>query len=226
MSLKLNSDLAEYISGKKVLLLNSLGKDSIAALEWLSLTTAKTISLNLKFIVPHPKDEAYTQYLIKKYPEIEFVEEPSPLDLNKFAGLMYQDPIEMLNEFHNWEYKEFSSKLFIQEMKRKYDCEFVCLGHSKYESVTRATNFYKNGLLQGDRIYPLGLLDKKQVLSIAKRVKLHPCYKTAPHTYDYPSWFKMRNAFVVYPEYYKEMLKYFPMLELDEYRYKVLLLGK
>lgn len=108
----------------------------------------------------------------------------------------------------------------IEEMKAKYQCDYICVGMSKYESVTRAQGFYKKGLLQDDRIFPLGLLDKKQVLSLAKVIKLHPCYKLAKSTYDFPTYWKMRSAFIVYPEYYERMKQFFPLIELDKYRYE------
>lgn len=138
---------------------------------------------------------------------------------------MYQNPVQMLTEQNTWEYTEFSRSKLIEEIKNQYNCEFICSGESKYESVARATKFYKKGLLQDDRIFPLGLLTKQQVLSIAKTVKLHPCYKTAKGTYDFPSYYKMKSAFKKNPEFQKNVLKAFPLLELDEFRYTVLLKG-
>lgn len=221
--IKENAKLLEFIKNKKVLHLNSFGKDSIACLNWLAFSGAEVVSINFSFIVNHPADEIYLKYLKNKFTKINFVTCPSPMDLNKFIGKIYQSPIDIINEFNDWEYTSFDSKKLIEEMREKYHCDLVCLGHSKYESVTRATNFYKNGLLQGNRIYPLGLLNKKQVLQLATKIKLHPCYKTGQHTQDYPSYYKMRSDFIKYPEYKQKMYEYFPLLILDEYRYEVML---
>lgn len=223
MLIKNNLELAKFIKGKKVLLLSSLGKDAMACLLWLINYNIEVVSLTLSFQAKNPDDDIYINYLKKLFPKVQFIQHQDTNELNQFRYGIYQSPIAKLIEYNNWEYTEFSRSLLIKELKEKYNCEYICSGESKYESVSRATNFYKKGLLQGDRIYPLGLLTKEQVLTIAKKIKLHPCYRTAKGTYDFPSYYKMRSAFKKNPQYKKNVYSVFPLLECDEFRYEVLL---
>ena len=190
---------------------------------WLAWAGVEVVALNLKFMVQHPGDEKYLQYLSRVFPEITFIQEPDTQEINKIMAGIYQSPIKILKDIHHWEHIELSFDQLVEEMRVKHNCDYTCWGQSKYESVARASNFYNKGLMQGTKIFPLGLMDKKQVLDIAKTVKLHPCYKTSKGTLDFPSWYKMRASMILNPEYYDKMCEIFPLFELDKYRYEVLL---
>lgn len=221
--IKSHIELANHIVGSKVLHLNSFGKDSIACLEWLNYAMADVVSINLTFLAPHPKDKIYLNYLKKRYSHFTFIQENQPLELNKIAKGIYQSPIELLTDINKWEHYEFSVEKLINEYKEKFNCQYICSGQSKYESVTRASGFYKRGLLQGNTIYPLGLLTKEQVLNMARKAKLHPVYKDSPGTLDFPSYYKMRKAFKRFPDYEKQVFTTYPLLELDKFRYEKLI---
>ncbi len=68
---------------------------------------------------------------------------------------------------------------------------------------------------------------EEDILKIIEKtnLKLHPSYKLAKTTFDYPSYYKMRSAFIANPEYRKKVLSTYPMLCLDQYRYERLLNG-
>lgn len=73
-------------------------------------------------------------------------------------------------------------------------------------------------------IYPLGMMTKAQVLSVLQKtgLKLHPSYKLSKSTHDYPTYYKMRAAFLADPSYKAAVLKTYPLLALDEYRFEEL----
>jgi 3'-phosphoadenosine 5'-phosphosulfate sulfotransferase (PAPS reductase)/FAD synthetase len=230
MIIKSHKDLANQIAGKAILHLNSLGKDSIVCLEWLTrfARPSRIVSVMYEFMAQHPSDKAYLNYLKKRYPTVEFIVEPNSNELNNIVSGFYQSPIEFIFYLARLEYDTFERHLQTKELKEKYGCDYVCSGFSKYESFARATKFHKKGILIGDEIFPLGMMTKDQVLSVIKNgsVKLHPCYKLNKSTFDYPTYWKMRSTFLTNPEYRKTMLRVYPLLELDEYRYEVLLKGQ
>lgn len=226
MIIKTHKELRDFIKGKRVLHLNSLGKDSVICLEWLTaFARVDVVSLYLDFISSHPGDVPYFEYLKARYRSVNFVKFPNPIELSNLCSGVYQTPIEILTYSNNLEYNDFDFDKVVKELKIKYECDYICIGSSKYENFARATKFHKRGILIGDEIFPLGMMTKEQVISIIKAsgMKLHPCYKTTPGTYDHPSYYKMRSGFVVSPEYKNKMYEVYPMLRLDEYRWEKLL---
>lgn len=220
-----HSDLAQEIAGKTILHLNSLGKDSVLCLEWLTsmAAPAKIYSVFFEFIAQHPSDKSYLNYLKKRYPTVTFLTEPNPIEIENIVLGQYQTPRDVI-ENNSFEYCGFSMKSQIAELKQKLGCDYVCSGESKYEGFARAVSFQKKGILKGNRIYPLGLLSKKQVYELLKKLRLplHPCYKLSEGTYDTPSYWKMRSAFLTNPEFFASVLKTYPMLILDKYRHEKL----
>jgi hypothetical protein len=218
--------LAEQIAGKKILHLCSYGKDSVLALEWLTkfAVPSKVVSLNYKYLAPHPGDEPYLKYLKSRYPDVEFISEFNPHNITRVCLGHYQSPVEVINLYKGMEFNTFEFDKLTTEYKNKYDCDFVCYGNSRSESFRRATLFHKKGILIEDRIYPLGMFSKKQIFEMIKAsgFKLHPVYKLHPGTLDQPSYFKYRASFIAKPEFEKDMLRVYPLLELDKYRFEVL----
>lgn len=225
-----HKQLAEFVQHKKILHLSSLGKDSVLALSWLHdyAEIKEIVSLYMAPIVGHPEDKRYLDYLKQRFPKVQFVFSPSSWFVSTVAMGIFQSPINVITEFNNWDYDWFDQEKVIEENKKKYGCELICSGRSKYESFIRATLFHRKGLVQGDHIYPLGLMTKKQIINAIREsgIRLHPVYKVSPATLDAVSFYKYRNSFVVYPEYKKLMYEYFPLLELDEFRYRRLLSEK
>lgn len=227
--IKNHKNLASHIEGKKILHLNSFGKDSAVCLEWLTnfAKPSKVVALNFKYLANHFGDSDYLEYQKKKYPEVEFIEEPNPLEISSMINGLYQCPIQKIAFYNDFEYTDFELLKYAREVAKIYECDFICSGMSKYESVSRATAFHKKGILQGDMIYPLGMMQKSEIFSIIKhfKIKLHPCYKFNESGIDHPSYYKMRASFIANPEYKKRVYKFFPMLKLDEYRYEKLFKG-
>ncbi|AFC22557.1 hypothetical protein phi1422_0037 [Bdellovibrio phage phi1422] len=225
-----HSDLARVIENKYVLHLNSLGKDSALCLEWLCnfAKPARVVSVYFSFLAENPFDRAYLAYQKKRYPHVHFIEHYNGHEINDFVDGTYQSPVDMLKEFNKWEHHGFDMTEQAQEVAKENHCDFICIGNSKYESVARAQKFHKNGLLIGNKIYPLGLMTKQNVLSLIEQtgIKLHPSYRLSQSTIDYPSYYKMRSHFIARPEYKKRVMGLYPLLALDEYRYEVLLKGK
>jgi 3'-phosphoadenosine 5'-phosphosulfate sulfotransferase (PAPS reductase)/FAD synthetase len=222
--IKTHKDLADLIAGKKILLLNSLGKDSVLCLEWLTnyAYPSKVVSLQFDFFAPHPGDKPYEKYLRKRYPDVEFLKAPNAFDVtNIFLG-KYQSPIDVLKNWNDSDYDFFDFWEVANDYLKELDCDYMCLGRSRYEAFDRATFFHKNGIVKDNKIFPLGFMSKKQVMSLIN-FKLHPVYKTSPGTLDEISYYKMRSAFLAKPEYYKQMLKFYPLLELDKYRWERLM---
>lgn len=223
---KTHKELAEQIVGKKILLMNSLGKDSIACLEWLYnyAKPSKIISLNFKFAAPHPKDEIYIKYLKKRYPDVQFEEIPNPFEVGQVALGIFQEPLYTIKNLNNLDYDTFLPNLVEEEMRQFFECDYICVGRSRYESFDRAVFFHKNGLLKGHHIYPIGMMSKKEVIGCiaGSGVKLHPVYLDSKGSLDQPSYYKYKRAFDRFPEYKKAMFEIFPFLRLDQYRYEVL----
>lgn len=218
--------LKDAIQGKEILLLNSLGKDAILCLEWLYnfAKVPKIISCYLKLEAGHPLDNLYLEYLKKRYPNVLFVEEINHIELGMKAEGRYQTPI-----FNNYvsahqEFEEFSSEDYREQLRLKYGCDYICSGMSKYEGMGRAIFLKRHGLLHKNMIYPIGLFTKNQVVALLKGsgVKIHPSYREASGSHDDPTYYKMRNSFLVHEKHQQTMFEHYPMLELDKYRYEVL----
>jgi len=223
--IKSHKELAEHIAGKHVLHMLSLGKDSIATLVWLTeVASVQVTSVFFEFLAAHPDDARYFEYLRKKFPTVNFIKRSNGHELTNVAEGLYQSPIEVMTDLNKWEYIGFEMDKQADEIQ----ADFICVGHSKYESVSRAINFYRRGLMNGKRIYPLGLLTKAQIIDVIRksRVRLHPCYKFSPHSFDYPSYYKMRGAFIADPRYRESMMRVFPLLVLDEYRFERMMHAK
>lgn len=218
--------LAEHIAGKRILHLNSLGKDSVASLEWLVnyAHPSHVVSVFFEFMAHHPDDERYFKYLQKRYPSVEFIKEPNANEISHIVAGRFQSPIEVMREFNHWEYIQFYMDKHAGDLKKQYNCDYISIGQSRYESVARASNFYKKGILIGDKIYPLGMMSKDDIINAirASGLKLHPCYKVSPSTLDKPSYYRMRSTFITNPEYWERMVSFYPLLILDKYRYEVL----
>ena len=229
MLIKTHKALADAISGASVLHLNSLGKDSVLTLEWLVkfARTRRIVSLHYEFFAPHPDDRRYLDYLRRRYPSVEFITAPNPSDLANITDGIFQFPLEAI-EFLEHEFYGFSMRKMNGEICDRMGLDYICLGHSKYESFARRTKFHQRGLKDGRDIFPLGMMSKAEVISLIREtgIKLHPCYKLTASTYDYPSYYKMRNAFLVNENFRQTMLSIYPLLVLDEYRYERLLNGK
>lgn len=225
--IKTHKELATHIAGKKVLLMNSLGKDSIVCLEWLHnyAHVAEIHSLFFEFIASHPDDERYISYLKKRYPRAVFHKEPNAIELSNVCAGIYQQPLRVMNFCNHLELNDFEMKLQAKEIKEKLGCDFICQGQSKYESFARATKFHQKGILVGDEIFPLGMMTKDQVMGVIKSsgMKLHPQYKTTPSTYDHPSYWKMRSGFIVNPEFQRRVFELYPLMRLDKYRHERML---
>lgn len=220
-----HKQLAGLIAGKRILHLSSFGKDSIVCLEWLAnFAQCEVVSLNCAFLAAHPSDEMYLKYLKRRYPSVAFISEPNTFELNLFGYGIYQSPIDVLKEFNAWEHYAFDFWVMAEELRVAHNCDYICVGQSKYESVTRASMFYKKGLCIDKKIYPIGFFTKQQIFDVIKSsgLKLHPVYKVSPCSLDHPSWYKMKDAFLAWPEYEAKMLANFPLLALDKYRYQKL----
>lgn len=228
--IKTHKELARVISGKSILILNSLGKDSAVCLEWLTAYAKpkKIVAVFFQRLAFSPWDELYLSYQRKRYCNVEFKCAPNGHELSDFPRGTYQSPITVIHNYNHWEYVEFSLMEQARDLKNEYQCDFICSGFSKYESVSRAINFHRRGLVWDDVIYPIGLMDKKHILGIIQNsgVRLHPAYRFSESTFDYPSYYKMRSSFLARPDYYERMLQYYPLLALDKYRYEVLLNGE
>lgn len=224
MLIKNHKDLANHIAGKRILHLNSLGKDSLVCLDWLTNYTRpeKIISVYFSCLAEHPGDSPYSQYLIRKYPQVTFIRQPNGNDLTNVANGLYQDPLQILTDINFWEYIEFDMSAQANDLMKEYACDFKCIGNSKYESVARAIGFYKKGLVQDKTIYPLGLMTKQDILNIIKtrNLRVHPIYKLAHSTMDNPSYYKMRSAMLADPAYARRVYAAYPLLRLDKYRYE------
>lgn len=227
MIIKTHKELATKIHGKTILHLNSLGKDSVLCLEWLTnfAKPKKIYSLNYKFLAPHPDDEKYLNYLKKRYPSVEFIQETNPFDINRTLIGYYQSPIETINFWNKQEYDTFDHQKLTEAIRIEVLADYSCYGLSRYESFARANKIRKKGLLNGTQIYPLGMMSKQQVIDLIKKtgVKLHPIYKINESTLDKPSYYKMRAAFLINKEYKQKVYNTFPLLALDEYRWTKLL---
>lgn len=227
--IKTHKELAQFIKDKSILHLNSLGKDSALTLEWLVnyAKPKKIVSVNFRFLVKHPMDDVFFDHQKKKYSGVEFIQDFNAHEVSNIGQLDYQSPIDTMTEFNHWEFGDFSMAKHAEEIMRKNGCDYMCVGNSKYESVARAMKFYKKGLLIEWMAYPLGLMTKNEVLTLIQKtkIKVHPVYRIAQSTLDYPSYYKMRSSFIAYPGYFEEVLKFYPMLALDKYRYEVLMKG-
>lgn len=224
--IKTHKELADFIAGRSVLHMNSLGKESTLCLEWLSRYAApsRVVSVFYRFLAAHPGDDPYLNYLRRRYPQVEFVVRPNTIELNQIQYGVYQSPLAVNYDLNGWDYTDFDRRLQTSEVKAEFNLDYVCSGFAKYESFARASRFYKEGLVTGDRIYPLGMMTKAEVYGLIRDtgLKLHPCYKFSKSTFDHPSYWKMRANIIASPEYRRSLYKWFPLMRLDEYRYEVL----
>ena len=228
--IKTHKELAQAVEGKRILHLNSLGKDSIVALEWLVsfAKPSKIYSLFLRTFAGHPDDKIYLEYLKKRYPTVQFIIGHHTSEINSVLLGIYQSPVQVnvdYNDPEKFEHTGFSMNKMIEDYRKELGCDYFCDGSSKYEDFSRRTKFHQKGLLYQNKIYPLGMMSKKQVYDLIRNldIKLHPCYKTASSTYDAISYWKMRNSFIIKPEYFEKILKIYPLFVLDKYRYERLM---
>lgn len=224
--IKTHKELAAKIAGKRILHLNSLGKDSLVCLDWLyNYAKVEIISVNYQFMSKHPYDDFYLDYLTKKFPKVLFISEPNPWELTQVLTGLYQLPTEIYDFLNDLEYDTIDAKLLNENLRQVYECDYICRGESRYEAFHRATFFHKKGILVDKDIYPIGMMSKQQIHDLIRDrgLKIHPQYKMNKSTLDFPSYYKMRAWFKAKPEYKKLVYTVFPMLVLDEYRYEKLL---
>ena len=224
--IKSHAKLALAIQGRRVLALNSLGKDSILLLHWLtSCAKVDVVSLTYLHLGIHPKTKPYIKYIEKAMPQVNFVFHHSPQEISGILQGRYQSPISKITWINDCDHMAMEFNELTEEMREYYQCDYIATGISRYESFQRACFFQQNGLMKNNSIYPLGNMSKEQVMAAIKTMpyKLHPSYKLHASTLDTPSWYKMRASFLAYPEYKKLMYTIHPLLELDEYRYTKLL---
>jgi 3'-phosphoadenosine 5'-phosphosulfate sulfotransferase (PAPS reductase)/FAD synthetase len=228
LTIKTHKALADLIAGKRILHSNSLGKDSVLALAWLCEYAApsEVISVHFEFLAKHPDDARYLQYLRARFPNVSFITEPNPIELTLIIGGVYQNTEFMMRVGNKSEYVEFEMGKQIQELKTKYQCDYVCDGSSKYETFARRTKFHQKGLEFNGTISPLGMMSRAEVIGAIKAsgIKLHPVYKFARSTMDHPSWYKMRSNCLANPEYWQTLKRFYPLLVLDKFRYERMLL--
>jgi len=208
--------------------MNSLGKDSVACLEWLAhfAYPSHIVSVYYEFFAKHPGDDPYFAYLKRRYPHVEFITRPNSIEINQIQAGIYQSPLDVNHVYNHFEYEDFSRRKQTEEIMAEYQCDYIASGFSKYEGFARASRFYQEGLVTGHHIYPLGLMEKRHIYNIVASMKLHPSYKFSKSTFDQPTWYKMRSACIANPEYEKILFKWFPLLRLDKYRWEKLIHGQ
>ena len=225
--IKTHKELAEHIAGKNILHLNSYGKDSAVCLEWLSTYAfpARIVALHFEFQSQSKFDLQYLKWQKQRYRNVEFISLPNPHELTNIVKGLFQNPLKQMNMMNSFEYGEFAIGDLAEEFRVGENLDYISMGHSKYESVARASRFYKEGLVQNKHIYPIGMMTKKQILGLIKsrKIKLHQAYKFGKSTQDLPSYYKMRSMFISDPSYKKSVYKVFPLLALDEYRWERLM---
>lgn len=227
MNLKTHKQLADLIAGKRILHLNSLGKDSVLSLEWLVnfAHPSEIYSLNFEFIAKHPSDLKYWEYLKKRFPSVKFLKAPNAPEISLITYGTYQSPLYVNYELNDFEYDSFKMSALISEFKKKLACDYTCDGASKYEDFSRRTKFHQKGLCFNGNISPLGMMSKKEVYDLLRKtgIKLHPSYKFSSGTFDHPSYWKMRSAMIANPKFKKNVLDTFPLFACDIYRYERML---
>lgn len=228
MAIKTHKELADFIKDKSVLHLNSLGKDSLVCLHWLNefAECKKIVSIYFKIDAEYPTDQKYLDFLKRKYPKTEFVEFINTHELNDVLEGVYQSPLAVNHLINHAEYVGFNFSKVVEEKRLEFKCDYVCSGTSKYEGMGRAIFLNRNGLYNSKNqfIFPIGLMTKKQVTKLIEDLELplNPSYLYSERTHDHPSYFKMKLAFEMLPQYKENMFKKYPLLRLDEYRYEVL----
>ena len=230
MIIKTHKVLSQFIQNKKILHSNSLGKDSVLALQWLvDYAKIKNItSLFYKFMAHHPDDDRYLNYLKKRFPSVEFVVEHDAVELSWITTGIYQSPIDVIKTYNHADYISFDRTLMTKEFFKKGEFDYICRGDSKYESFARRTKFHQKGMVFNDCIFPLAMMSKDEVIGLIEKIglKLHPCYKFTKSTHDTISYYKMRMDMIARPEYYKRVREFYPLMELDKYRWEKLIKGK
>lgn len=225
--IKTHRELANLIAGKRILHANSLGKDSVIALEWLCsyAKPSKIFSVYYGFLANHPDDKRYLDYLRKRFPQVEFIVQPNVIEINLVTDGHYQSPLFVNHIANKFEEYDIERSVQTDQLMEKLQCDYICDGSSKYESFARRTKFHQKGLEFQGIIYPLGMMSKDQVIGLIKStgIKLHPMYKTARSTYDHPTWWKMKAGLLAKPEYWDSVRHTYPLIVLDRYRYEVLL---
>lgn len=226
--IKTHKELAALVAGKTVLHLNSLGKDSLVALAWLATYAqpGRVNSLFFERFTLHPEERAYLEYQRRAFPNVQFFVLPDPIELTQIIEGMLQPP-DRAWAFQDLEYQGFSRDHMIREAKEHLAADFVCDGTSGYEGMGRAQKFHNKGLHQGDRIYPLGLMKKKDLVNLIAQLnlKLNPTYRHYGSTFDEASYYRMRAAFRRNSEFRETFYKFFPFMRLDEYRWEKLING-
>lgn len=204
--------------------MNSMGKDAVLTLDWLAnFAKVEVVSVFLELKAAYPTDKIYWEYLKKRYPRVRFEKVIDVQEMSEVLTPRFQSPLYCNYVLNNCEYTEFDFKKYCEELRVKFGCDYISLGTSKYEGMGRALFLRRVGLLyeKTKTIYPIGLMNQRQVFDLLKGMttKLNPSYKYCSESHDTATWFKMRNAFVVHPEFKRTVYKLYPLLALDEYRY-------
>ena len=121
--------LADLIAGKRILLLNSYGKDATLCLSWLSdyACPEHIISLNYRFLVQHPRDEEYLLYLKQRFPAVSFRTQYSPIEISNIMQGLFQCPIDRLRWTQNQTYELFYFDKVNEENRVLYGCDYLAL---------------------------------------------------------------------------------------------------
>jgi hypothetical protein len=227
-----HADLAAQIAGKKILHLNSLGKDAILTLEWLVKFAhcAEIVSVHYASDTPFPTDEGYWKYLKRRYPTVRFIKAAPVWQINDRMDGYFQSPLWINYVMANQDFWNFNVKQAHEDLRLQLGMDYICSGLSCYEGMGRAMYLRRVGLLHSEMhtIYPIGLMKLAQVTDLIKKLKLplNPSYKLSPESYDTASYWRMRNGFIARPEFRETVYKLFPLVALDEFRCEVLFHGK
>jgi hypothetical protein len=208
-----------------ILLSFSAGKDSLAM--WLYLQPHFRIIPYFMYLIPGLRsDEVALQYY-EEWFGTHIIRMPHPLLYQKLNDCTYQPP-ERVARIHALGLPDFTYADIDNALFRHYGltCSYCAVGMRMKDGIDRRNMMMQKGVLGAGRrrfYYGIWDWDVNQVAAKIQRagVKIHPNYAIMGRTILAIDYQYLRPFRQHYPDDYEKLREWFPLLDLEFYRYKM-----
>ena len=225
--------LATQVRGEvdDLILYFSCGKDSIAMWLWLRQFNF-TIHPVYLYTVPGLQSDTENIAYYEQFFERHIMRFPHPIFYKMLNNLVYQPPERAAQilafDLPNFGFADIDKAIVNDYLDgRPY---YAAMGMRQADNLDRRMMMYQNGVLgKKNRRYYYAIwdwtVDQVGKIIAESRVKLPRAYQFAGRTIAAIDYFYMRPFREVYPDDYKIILEWFPLLEAEFFRYDRLMNG-
>lgn len=223
---EVNKDVVKFLKDQETVTLGfSTGKDSVCCATILKKLKVKFIP----FYFYQCPDLTFVNQTIKMYEEIfevHIIQLPHPMLYDRLRHQDFQTPA-MIEYLQEYEIPKLTFEDLIYtylESKNDYKLYYDVVGLRAAESFNRRKIFEKEGYFNHKKrkIFPIADWKKHDVIDYLN-------YNKIPLSNDYKIWDRsfdgLKYQFTIglkkyYPEDYEKLLEYYPLLDLELFRYE------